>query len=98
MRKKNYKFYVYIVASQTGTIYIGFTNDLVRRIQEHKEGKIDGFSKKHGCKKLVYYERYQYVNEALLREKELKKWSRKKKMNLIKTVNPHWNDLFETLL
>lgn len=97
MERREYKFYVYIVASSSGTIYIGFTNNLIRRIQEHKKGKIEGFTKKYKCKKLVYYEQYKYVGKALGREKELKKFNRRKKEILIKNFNPHWNDLFESL-
>jgi len=95
--RKEYNFYVYITASPTGTLYIGMTNDLIRRIAEHKEGKIEGFSKKYSCKKLVYYEHYSDVYVAINREKQLKKWNRKKKEKLIKTLNSHWNDLYNDL-
>lgn len=91
--KKDYNFYIYILASDTGTLYIGFTNNLERRIEEHKNGKIKGFTQKYGCNKLVYYEHYTYVNNALEREKELKKWNRNKKQELIKSMNPHWKDI-----
>lgn len=90
---KEYNFYVYIMASASGTLYVGFTNNLYRRAFEHKNGIADGFTKKYSCHKLVYYEHYQYVNQALNREKEIKKWSRSKKQELIKTINSHWNDL-----
>ena len=73
------------------------TNDLIRRITEHKDGKIEGFSKKYSCKKLVYYEHHPDVYAAINREKQLKKWNRKKKEKLIKTLNPHWNDLYDGL-
>lgn len=95
--KKDYNFYIYIVSSLTGTLYIGITNDLLRRVSEHKEGKIKGFSKKYCCNKLVYYEHYQYIRDALEREKEIKKWRREKKENLIKTINPYWKDLYKEL-
>ena len=95
--RKEYNFYTYITASPTGTLYIGMTNDLIRRITEHKEGKIEGFSKKYSCKKLVYYEHYSDVYAAINREKQLKKWNRKKKENLIKALNPHWSDLYNDL-
>ena len=97
MRKREYNFYVYIMASSSGTLYIGMTNNLLRRAYEHKEGKIKGFSKKYSCSKLVYYEHYKYVYNALEREKEIKKWRREKKQNLIETLNPHWKDLYEEL-
>lgn len=92
--KKYYNFYVYIVASLRGTLYIGVTNNLFRRVSEHKDGKIEGFSKRYCCNKLVYYEHYEYIYNALEREKEIKKWRREKKENLIKTINPHWKDLY----
>lgn len=98
MPKREYNFYVYIMASPSGTLYIGMTNDLTRRVAEHKGDKVDGFSKKYACNKLVYYEHTQYVYNAIEREKQLKKWRREKKQNLIKTVNPHWNDLSKELI
>ncbi len=97
MSKREYNFYVYMTASSSGTLYVGMTNDLIRRIAEHKEGKIEGFSKKYSCNKLVYYEHHKYVYNAIEREKEIKKWRREKKQDLIKTINPHWNDLYQEL-
>ena len=97
MTKREYNFYVYIMASASGTLYIGMTNDLIRRIAEHKESKIEGFSKKYSCNKLVYYEHHKYVYNAIEREKEIKKWRREKKQDLIKLINPHWNDLYKGL-
>jgi putative endonuclease len=85
------------MASASGTLYIGFTNNLQRRVLEHKEGKIAGFSKKYFCNKLVYYEHFQYVNDAINREKEIKKWRREKKQDLIKSLNTHWNNLYSEL-
>lgn len=81
------------MASPSGTLYTGMTNNLARRVSEHKEGKIDGFSKKYGCTRLVYCEQHQYVYNAIEREKEIKNFIRKKKEELIKTVNPFWEDL-----
>ena len=92
------QYFIYIVASDSGTIYIGVTNNLLRRITEHKESKIEGFTKKYHCHKLIYYEIYGLISAALYREKELKKWNRLKKQNLIKTLNPAWKDLFNDLL
>jgi len=97
MPKREYNFYVYIMASSSDTLYIGITNDLIRRVNEHKEGKIPGFSRKYSCKKLVCYEHSTYVYNAIEREKEIKKWRREKKQNLIKTINPHWKDLYQEL-
>ena len=98
MLKREYNFYVYIMASPSGTLYTGVTNSLKRRVAEHKEGKIKGFSQKYDCKKLIYYEHYKYIYNAIEREKELKKWRREKKQDLIKSINPHWNDLYEELV
>lgn len=97
MLKKEYNFYVYIVSSATGTLYIGVSNSLRRRVMEHKNGKIAGFSKKYSCNKLVYCEHHQYINNALEREKEIKKWRREKKVDLIKSINIHWEDLSNRL-
>ena len=86
-------YYTYIMASNSGTLYIGVTNDLTRRISEHKQDLIDGFTKKYGCHKLVYYENYSDIKQAIAREKQLKKWNRNKKQELINKLNPHWQDL-----
>ena len=75
-------------------LYIGVTNNLIRRITEHKEGRIEGFTKKYRCKILVYYEYFSDIRAAIKREKEIKKWSRLKKEQLIETINPDWNDLY----
>ncbi len=90
---KNYIFHVHILASESGTLYIGVTNDLVRRIYQHRSDLIEGFSKKYQCHKLVYYEETSDVESAIKREKQIKNWSRKKKEGLIKTKNPTWRDL-----
>lgn len=97
MAKREYNFYVYIMASSSGTLYVGFTNNVLRRSIEHKESKDAGFTKKYSCCKLVYCEYYEYVYDAINREKEIKKWRREKKQKLIATMNPHWNDLFNDL-
>ena len=96
--KKDCNFYVYIMASPSGTLYIGVTNDLRRRVREHKEGKTEGFSKKYGCNRLVFYENFQYISDALENEKRLKKWRREKKEDLIKKMNPGWKDLGDELM
>lgn len=93
--KRERIYYVYIVASLSGTLYIGITNNIIRRVWEHKEGIIKGFTEKYSCKKLVYYEECGDVCSAIEREKQLKKWNRKKKENLIKAINPHWKDLYK---
>jgi len=94
---REYNYFTYIMASVSGTVYIGMTGNIKKRVYEHKEGLVDGFTKEYECKKLVYYEHFTDVYAAIKREKELKKWRREKKENLIKTMNPHWNDLFESL-
>ena len=86
--------YVYILASgRAGTLYIGVTSNLERRIQEHREGMISGFTRKYSVKRLVYFETYQRVTDAIGREKALKKWRRDWKLNLIESQNPDWRDL-----
>ncbi len=94
---KNY--YIYILASKkNGTLYIGMTNDLVRRIFEHKSGSIEGFTKKYSVDKLVYFESTTDVNDAIAREKRLKKWKRQWKIDLIEKSNSDWRDLSDDFL
>ena len=91
-------YYVYIMASQpNGTLYIGMTNDLVRRVYQHKEGLADGFTKRYGVKTLVYFELHDRAEQAIQREKTLKHWIRDWKITLIENENPHWDDLYENL-
>src|ERR1043165_4298207 len=87
--------YVYILASQIGgTLYIGVTNDLIRRVFEHKSKFVRGFTKKYDVVKLVYYEQYDDIENAIQREKRLKKWNRQWKIRLIEEKNPNWDDLY----
>ena len=87
--------YVYMLASKPqGTLYVGVTNDLVRRVAEHKEGRIDGFTKQYGVDKLVYWEPFEDYEAAIVREKKLKRWQRDWKRTLIEESNPHWANLF----
>jgi putative endonuclease len=86
-------YYVYILASLSGTLYIGITNNLERRMVEHKEGLIPGFTKQYGVYRLVYFEVYTDVRNAIRREKQLKGWRREKKIALIRSTNPSWKDL-----
>ena len=89
-------FWVYILASRPrGTLYVGMTNDLVRRVYEHREGLADGFTKKFGVKSLVYYEQDATAIGAIQREKNIKHWSRKWKIDLIRSMNADWRDLWE---
>ena len=90
---------IYIMASRrNGTIYIGVTSDLIKRIYEHKYANTPGFTQKHGCKLLVYYELIDSMVIAIAREKQFKGGSRKKKLLLIVTMNPYWDDLYEKLI
>ncbi|OGH99111.1 MAG: hypothetical protein A2104_00805 [Candidatus Melainabacteria bacterium GWF2_32_7] len=92
-------YYIYILTNYNQTsFYIGFTNDLIRRIYEHKEKFIKGYSQKYHLTKLVYYEIISSVEEAILREKKLKNWHREWKINLIKKFNPEFKDLYEELI
>jgi putative endonuclease len=90
---------VYIVASKRhGTLYTGVTSNLPKRAYEHREGHMKGFSKKYGCKLLVWYEVHESMIEAITREKQIKAGSRDKKIALIEALNPDWNDLYESLI
>ena len=91
-------YYVYILASKrNGTLYIGVTSDLARRVWEHKTKLTKGFTEKYNVDKLVYYEIYQDIDLAIKREKRLKDWDRQWKLHLIEKNNPYWRDLYETL-
>ena len=93
------RFYVYILASRKhGTIYIGVTNDLIRRVYEHKQKLVPGFTKDYGVDKLVYYEIFDDPENAIAREKRLKRWKRDWKISLIETSNPNWQDLYLELV
>jgi putative endonuclease len=92
---KEHKYWVYIVASRSGTLYIGMTNNLDVRIAQHKSSEIEGFASKHHCDRLVYWESFDEVLNAIDREKQLKGWRRAKKIALIESVNPRWEDLAE---
>ncbi len=91
----DYEFWVYIVASASGTIYVGMTNNLMVRVEQHKSGELEGFAKKYGCSRLVYYEKFDSVFKTIAREKQLKGWRRSKKVALIEKMNPRWEDLAE---
>ena len=90
------QFYVYIKANKrNGTIYVGVTNSLARRVFEHREGLVEGFTKRYGLKMLVYYEVYDSVAVAIQRESNIKHWPRRWKLELIEAANPQWKDLAE---
>ena len=91
--------YIYIMTNQNNTtLYIGVTNNLVRRVWEHKHHLVEGFTSRYHLTKLVYYELWQGEHEAIQREKTLKNWHRQWKENLINQFNPEWNDLYESIL
>ena len=91
--------YVYIMANKrNGTLYIGVASELAKRVWEHRNGLVPGFTKTHGCKLLVWYAAYDDLQEARLRELQMKKWKRLWKLSEIEQLNPDWNDLYPTLL
>jgi putative endonuclease len=91
-------YWVYILASKIGgTLYIGVTNNLVRRVYEHKMELAEGFTKKYKVHRLVYFEQYSDIENAIVREKRLKKWNRAWKVKLIEELNPNWDDLYPSI-
>jgi putative endonuclease len=90
-------YYVYIMGSKSGTLYTGITNDLVRRVYEHKNKLVPGFTTRYNCSRLLYFEAGDSAEGAITREKQVKGWLRSKKIALIKTVNPKWEDLSSQL-
>jgi putative endonuclease len=93
---KDHQYFVYIMSSRSGTLYIGMTNSIYRRALQHKSGEIEGFASRYGCNRLVFYESFDDVHRAIGREKELKGWLRIRKIALIESKNPRWADLAET--
>jgi putative endonuclease len=92
-------YWVYILASKPGgTLYVGVTNNLVRRVYEHREGLAESFTKRHGVKMLVYFEPHDTIEAALQREKNIKHWSREWKIDLITKSNPDWRDLYNEIV
>ena len=90
---------VYLLASKrNGTLYVGITSDLVKRIWEHKNGVVEGFTKRYGIHKLVWYELHETLHGAIAREKAIKEWQRQWKLQLIEKTNPQWRDLYPDLL
>lgn len=89
------QYFVYIMSSLTGTLYVGVTNNLARRVYQHKAKEIEGFTKRYSVDRLVYFEQFSDVRDAIVRENSVKKWRRSKKIELIKSMNPTWKDLSE---
>jgi putative endonuclease len=94
---REHRYFTYIVCSGSGTLYIGMTNNIDRRALQHKTGEIEGFASKYHCDRLVHYESFDDVHKAIGREKQLKGWTRAKKIALIESRNPRWADLAEKL-
>ena len=88
-----HEYFIYIMSSYRRTLYTGVTNDLARRVQQHNDGTAPSFTQKYNVDRLVYAESCQGVEDALNREKQIKSWRREKKIDLIMTLNPEWNDL-----
>jgi len=93
MSHREYNFYVYIMASKSRTLYIGMTNGLRKRVAEHRDKTPGSFTARYNITRLVYFERFQYVRNAIAREKEIKDWNRARKIALIESSNPTWDDL-----
>jgi putative endonuclease len=93
MGRREYRFYTYILGSISGTLYIGITNNLARRVWQHKQHEIAGFTARYGVDRLLYFESFDDVRTAINREKQLKGWTRQKKIALIEARNPQWVDL-----
>ncbi|MFH1374587.1 MAG: GIY-YIG nuclease family protein [bacterium] len=93
------KAYVYILASKrNGTLYIGITTDLIKRVYEHKHDLVDGFTKKYKAHYLVYFEEHEDIRQAITREKQIKKWKRRWKLELIEKDNPNWRNLYDEII
>ena len=98
MAREHY-YFVYLLASKkNGTLYIGVTNHLIKRVYEHKNNLVEGFTKRYGIHNLVYYEQFRQIDDAINREKCLKKWNRQWKIDLIEKMNPEWEDLYDGLV
>jgi putative endonuclease len=95
MNKRDHHYYVYIIASRTHILYTGITNNIERRTEQHTNASLPGFTATYQCHRLVWFEHYQYVNNAISREKQIKRWGREKKIELIERTNPTWCDLSE---
>jgi putative endonuclease len=90
---REHHYFVYIVASRSRVLYCGVTNNLRSRVRQHQLGTFEGFSAQYACKRLVWFQQFQYINKAIAREKQIKRWRREKKLLLINETNPEWLDL-----
>ena len=91
---REHHYYVYILSNKSRTLYVGVTNNLLSRVEQHRNGELEGFTKRYNIHRLVYFERFKYIGNAITREKELKGWLREKKIALIEAENPTWEDLY----
>jgi putative endonuclease len=91
--RRDRRYYVYILASKSRVLYVGVTGSLMARVLQHKSGECQGFTQRYNVDRLVYYEAFRYVNKAIARETEIKKWRREKKIALFEAENPTWEDL-----
>ncbi len=98
MQRREYHFWVYILASRSRNLYVGMTNSLVRRTARHREGRVESYTGRYQIHRLVYFEYFQYVRSAIGRETELKRWTREARVALIEKVNPTWEDLYPSLV
>ncbi len=95
----NKAFCVYMLASgRNGTLYVGVTSDLAKRVWEHKEGLVDGFTKEYDVKRLVWFEQHETAEGAITREKQIKKWNRAWKIRMVEKMNPYWHDLYPSIV
>jgi len=96
---RDHAYFVYMLASgRYGTLYVGVTNDLFRRVSEHREGLVPGFTRRYAVKNLVWHEQHSDIRDAIAREKVLKRWRRDWKISLLEAKNPHWIDLYPTIV
>ena len=96
MSFREHAYYVYLMASRSRTLYCGVTDSIRRRTAEHRDGECEGFTSQYKCTRLVWFEHYQYIDNAIRREKQIKNWRREKKVALIQEKNPTWEDLSAT--
>jgi putative endonuclease len=96
MSGREHHYYVYMVASRSHVLYCGVTNNLPRRIEQHRQGSLEGFTADYKCTRLVWFECFEHIDNAISREKQIKRWRRQKKIALIKQANPTWLDLSES--
>jgi putative endonuclease len=96
--QQDHQYFVYILSNKSRKLYIGVTNGLFFRVEQHRNGVHDGFTKKYKIHRLVYFERFQYINNAIAREKQLKGWLRERKVALIEEQNPTWEDIYPLML